>query len=223
MELLIWFWLNDPRWFFNIENSLIAFNLILLIPIILNSLLCGLFSYLIFYHNIDNGQCNDYVTIWIYSRSLICFFMLISSCFMLFKAVKSGNKEKSYFKAIGEINPTIKTAIDKYDFWIKRKCIYSTAGIIFLVLATTVLLWVIVILNNVDLMCQDEFINIVLKSEMYFVLISNSPIYIAILTFILIKVTSAIIAFTCPSVLVTISNWLDFGGDKINMKYVKTL
>jgi hypothetical protein len=223
MELLIWFWLNDPRWFFNIENSLITFNIILIIPIILNISLCGLFSYMIFYDIIENGKCNDNIIIWIYSRNLICFFMLISSCFMLIKSIYSGKKEKSYFKAISEINPYIDTAIKKYDFWIKRKCIYSTAGIIFLVLSITVLLWVIVILQNSDVLCYDNNINIILKSDMFFVLLSNSPIYIAIISFLLIKVTSAIIAFTCPSILITISNCFDCNRNKINMKYVKTL
>lgn len=220
MELLLWFWLNDPRWFFNLEISIVSFRRIIFVPILSNLIILLLIVYTYQYYEANENNCNRNLIVWLLSRALINILIIVVCSILILKAYKTEVKEKMKFKNICKINKYVKKSIDEYDYWIKQKCLFSTIGILFLILSLVIVFWAcmlsrMVFLNNAS--CIWNYM-LIIKIDIGFTLISNFPVALAFVSLFVCKIFSLIFAFVCPGFLAKLSKifkYIEFKSDYI--------
>jgi len=125
------------------------------------------------------------------------------------KISKVDSKESSYFESAKKIYPALKDTIGEYDFWIRRKSLISTSGVLLLFLGIISLFWSYLMINlyyfeNKFASCDATIVNL-LNINSFFIFIGNVPLFIVVFILLLIKTTSFISAYICPSCLITSS------------------
>lgn len=225
MELLIWFWLLDSRWFFDFELSIKNFRKLIVLPIITNFTIGCFILYLLFElfyleinHNLE--PCNNRLILWIYSRLLICIMIILISSSLIYISFQREKKEKKYFEHVKNLNIHIAESIDRYDFWIKRKCLLSTPGVIYCLISFLIIFWSLLVMklfyiDKADVSECPSILIILVQVDSIFCFVTNLPIFLAFLSFFLIKITSALLALFWPSALVWLSNICSRSKDSI--------
>ncbi len=207
MELLLWFWFYDPRWFFNFRVSIICYKNAWLIPLFLNTFL--MFVCLYYLQISETFSCDRSLRLWLYSRTFFSFLLSINIIFFKFKITHVYNKEISYFENAKKVYPMLKHSMKQYDYWIRRKSLISTCGILLLFLGLISLFWSYMIISlyhfqNYYSQC-DIKIQKLLNIHSFFILIGNIPLLMIILILLVIKGVSLISAFLCPKLLIKVS------------------
>ena len=219
MELLLWFWFYDPRWFFNLKISIICYKNAWLIPLFLHMFL--MFVCLYYLQISETFTCDRSLRLWLYSRTFFSFLISINILFFKFKIIKVYNKEIGYFDNAKKIYPILKYSMRHYDYWIRRKSLISTAGIILLILGFISLFWSYLIISfyhvqNYYSQC-DVKIQKLLNFQSLFIFLGNVPLIIIIIFLLVIKVTSLISAFLCPNCLISFSKCLTNDTPKLEI------
>ena len=102
--------------------------------------------------------------------------------------------------------------MNQYDFWIRRKSLISTPGILLLFLGIISLFWSYVMINLYYFEdkfkgCNEHILSLVnINSVLIF--LGNAPLFIVIIVLLFIKLTSFISAYMCPSFLIYTSKLL---------------
>lgn len=221
MELLLWFWFYDPRWFFNFKISIICYKNAWLIPLFLHMFLMVICLY--FLTISETFRCDRSLRLWLYSRTFFSFLISVTIVFFKFKIIKVYNKEIAYFENAKRIYPTLKYSMKHYDYWIRRKSLISTPGILLLFLGLISLFWSYLIISfyhfqNYYSQC-DIKIQKLLNIHSLFIIIGNIPLFAVIFILLMIKLISLVAAFTCPSCLIAVSKGCS--TDKPNIEIVK--
>jgi hypothetical protein len=134
-------------------------------------------------------------------------------------------REKSYFENAIKVYAPLKETTKKYDYWIRRKSLISTPGVLMLMLGLISMFWSYVIIRfyyfeDKFSQCDPKMIAL-LNINSFFILFGNVPILFIILTLILVKVGSFITAFLCPNLLISVAKLCD--TRKKGIKYHKRL
>ena len=222
MELLLWLWFYDPRWFFNLKISIICYKNAWLIPLFLHMFL--MFVCLYYLQISETFTCDRSLRLWLYSRTFFSFLISVNILFFKFKIIKVYNKEIGYFDNAKKIYPVLKYSMRHYDYWIRRKSLISTAGIILLILGFISLFWSYLIISfyhvqNYYSQC-DLKIQKLLNFHSLFIFLGNVPLIMIIVFLLVIKVSSLIAAFLCPNCLISFSKCLSSETPKLEiMKY----
>lgn len=220
MELLLWLWFYDPRWFFNFKISIICYKNAWLIPLFLH---CFLIFVCMFYLQIsETFSCDSSLRLWLYSRTFFSFLISVTIIFFKFKIIQVYNKEIGHFDNAKKIYPVLKYSMRHYDYWIRRKSLISTSGIILLILGLISLFWSYLIISfyhfqNYYSHC-DVKIQKLLNIHSLFIFIGNVPLVLIILCLLLIKLSSLLAAFLCPNFLISISKCLTSETPKIEIQ-----
>jgi hypothetical protein len=136
--------------------------------------------------------------------------------------MKVYNKEISYFDNAKRIYPALKDSMKQYDYWIRRKSLISSTGILLLVLGTISLLWSYVIINfyhfqnyyeNCDIKVQR-----LLRIHSIFILAGNIPLIIICVILLFMKFGSLLAAYLCPDCLVALSKACNSEKPKIKVE-----
>jgi hypothetical protein len=207
MELLLWLWFYDPRWFFNFKISIICYKNSWLIPLFLHMFL--MFVCLFYLQISETFSCDRSLRLWLYSRTFFSFLLSVTIIFFKFKILKVYNKEISYFENAKKIYPVLNYSMRQYDYWIRRKSLLSTSGIILLFLGIISLFWSYLIITfyhfeNYYTKC-DIKIQRLLNMHSLCIFIGNIPLLAVLIILLFTKLSSALLAFTCPSLLVAVS------------------
>jgi hypothetical protein len=223
MELLLWMWFYDQRWFFNFKLSIRCFRYIWLIPLFINLLLAGLCFY--FLHYSDNPDCESSLKQWLYSRAFFSLLISINIVIFMTKIYYVNQREKSYFENASKIYGPVKEVTKKYDYWIRRKSLISTPGVLMLMLGVISMFWSYVIIRfyyfeDKFRSCEPMMIKL-LNINSFFILLGNVPVLFVILLLIVVKIGSFITAFLCPNFLISIAKLCD--TRKKGIKYHKKL
>ena len=94
MELLLWLWFYDPRWFFNFKISVDCYKNAWLIPLFLHLFL--MFVCLYYLQISETFSCDRSLKLWLYSRTFFSFLLSVTIVFFQVKISKVNRKEKSY-------------------------------------------------------------------------------------------------------------------------------
>ena len=207
MELLLWMWFYDPRWFFNIKISIKCYKYAWLIPLVGHIALVTLCLYILLSSTFPG--CDETLKLWIFSRIVFSFLIGINIILFMLKISFVFDREKVFFKNAEFVFPTIKNNMDNYSFWIRRKSLISTPGILLFFLGIISLFWSYVIINlhyveNKFENCESNLITL-LNWNSVLIFVGNIPLLILLITFILFKVSSFLCAFLCPRVLIWVS------------------
>jgi hypothetical protein len=207
MELLLWMWFYDTRWFFNFKISVNIYRYIWFIPMIINIFLSIFSGYSFFYFN-EQENCDMSLKSWLFNRAILSSLVSFNILIFMSKIAKVNGKENSYFENAKKIYPAIEGSITDFDFWIRRKSLISTSGLILLFLGILNLFWSYLIINlyliqNQFSGCNDRLL-MVLNVNSIFIFIGNIPLLGLIIFLLSIKLFSFICAFLCPGFLKTV-------------------
>jgi hypothetical protein len=207
MELLLWLWFYDPRWFFNFKISIICYKNAWLIPLFLHMFL--MFVCLYYLQISETFSCDRSLRLWLYSRTFFSFLLSVTIVFFKFKILKVYNKEISYFDNAKKIYPILNYSMKQYDYWIRRKSLISTPGILLLFLGLISFFWSYLIISfyhfqNYYSKC-DVKIQRLLNLHSLFILIGNIPLLAIIIILLFTKLSSVFSAFACPGCLISVS------------------
>jgi hypothetical protein len=223
MELLLWMWFYDSRWFFNFKISVKCYKYAWLLPLFIHLILAIICFYLM--HTTDTPNCEETVKLWLLSRAF--FYVLISLNIIVFilKIQEVYEKENSYFENAKKIYPyldMIENTSNQFDYWIRRKSLISTSGVLLLFLGIISLFWSYLIINlyyfENRLNGCDEYILALLNFNSFLIFAGNVPLFVVIFVLILVKLGSFISAYACPGYLI----YLGKLNSKDRTKYFKT-
>jgi hypothetical protein len=204
MELLLWLWFYDPRWFFNFKISVLCYKNAWLIPLFLH--LFMMFVCLYYLQISETFSCDRSLKLWLYSRTFFSFLISATIIFFKFKISQVYQKEIDYFDNAKRVYPNLNYSMKHYDYWIRRKSLISTAGIFLLFLGFISLFWSYLIISfyhfqNYYSTC-DIKIQKLLNMHSFFILIGNVPLVFIVVILLVMKVGSLIAAFACPGCLI---------------------
>lgn len=207
MELLLWLWFYDPRWFFNFKISIICYRNAWLIPLFLHLFL--MFVCLYYLQISETFSCDKSLRLWLYSRTFFSFLISVTIVFFKFKILQVYHKEIAYFDNAKKVYPVLTYSMKQYDYWIRRQSLISTPGLILLLLGVISFFWSYLIISfyhfqNYYSKC-DIKIQRLLNLHSLFILLGNIPIVAIFLILLIMKLTSLVTAFACPGLLVSIS------------------
>jgi hypothetical protein len=221
MELLLWLWFYDPRWFFNFKISIICYKNAWLIPLFLHMFLMLVCLY--YLQISETFSCDRSLRLWLYSRTFFSFLISITIVFFKFKILKVYKKEIGYFDNAKKIYPVLNHSMRQYDYWIRRKSLISTPGILLLCLGLISFFWSYLIISfyhfqNYYSKC-DVKIQRLLNLHSLFTLIGNLPLILIICFLIVMKFSSLVAAFTCPGCLINVSKCFSSEVPKVAVKH----
>ena len=207
MELLLWLWFYDNRWFFNININLFYYKTIWLIPVFLHVSLMTICTYFLLIS--ETFYCDKSLSLWLYSRiffsflistTIICFMMQITNYYL---------KEQHYLDHSKLIYPKMKKNIKSYDFFIRRRSLMCFTGVLLLFLGVISLFWSYMIISFYHF--QNYYQNCDIKIQKFLnfhsiaILIGNVPLFIICLLLVFMKVSSYVSAYICPDTLIGLS------------------
>ena len=206
MELLLWLWFYDTRWFFNFKISIVCYKNAWLIPLFLHSFLMIVCLY--YLQISETFSCDKSLRLWLYTRTFFSFLLSITIVFFMMKIVNVNKKEINAFETPLKIMPNLENNMKQYEFWIRRKSLLSTPGILLLFLGLVSMFWSYLIISfyhfqNYYFTCEVK-IQRLLNTHSFFILIGNLPLVIILITMLVLKVSSFIAAFLCPNVVMAI-------------------
>jgi len=211
MELLLWMWFYDPRWFFNIKLSIKCYKYTWLVPLMAHLGLVVYCIYLRFYSSASNliaESCSETIIPWILTRIFFSFLISITIIIFMFKISLVHQRELQYFKNAEKVYPTLRNNMEPYNFWIRRKSLISTPGILLLFLGMISQFWSYIMIkmyyiddkfsSNCDLVSFLNIYNI-------FIFLGNIPLIILFFLMVFLKISYFFCAFLYPRVLIWIS------------------
>jgi len=202
METVVWLWLYDRRWVFNVKApcSLKIWTL----PLIINAVfLTSLFNY-----SRNRDQCYSHFETWIYVRAAIICLVFVG-LLLIFKettysAITEKNKMVNY-KA--SILPTCKN----HNFWVTRNALTSYPGLFLLALSLINWIWSLYGLslaykgykNDGFIGCGSAVKNVV-SANILPSAICSIPMVLGVFLILALKGTVVLMGAFCPQTLIWI-------------------
>ena len=204
MELLLWLWFYDNRWFFNFKISITCYRNSWLIPLFMHLFL--MFVCLYYLGVSETFSCDRSLKLWLYSRTFFSLLISITIIIFKYKILTLHKKEIDYFENSRRVYPQLLTSMKYYDYWIRRKSLISTPGILLLFLGLVSLFWSYLIITfyhyqNYYSKC-DIKIQRLLNIHSLFIIVGNLPLIIIFVLLGLMKFSVFLSALLCPSCLV---------------------
>lgn len=222
MELLLWLWFYDPRWFFNFKISILCYKNSWSIPLFLHFFL--MFVCLYYLTISETFLCDKSLRLWLYSRVFFSFLISVTIIFFTSKISKVWEKEISYFDNARKVYPILSYSMKQYDYWIRRKSLISTPGLLLLFFGLISLFWSYLIFSfynfqnyysNCDIKIQK-----LLNMHSLFIIIGNAPLLVVFAIMMSMKLGSLVMAYLCPEFLISISKLCSTRKPKIKvLKY----
>ena len=188
MEVLLWLWLYNSTFLFNIKSTLQFFKNIWILPIVTHIFVC--FVTLYYLHLSAKYKCDESFRIWQTLKFFLSF--LFMALLFVFKYVISSfeSEMKTHLQKISKIQDNIKRSIDNCGTIIKRKTLTSPFGMLILFFGGIYFFgsFFIVVIYTYDNknICDDKLKNI-LKYHSMFVLITNAPLIVSCVVLLFTK------------------------------------
>jgi len=139
MELLLWLYLYDDRWFFNLKLPTKIYKFLWLLPIFTHFMLLSAGVY--YLNFVDDFQCAKSLKMWIYHRTFFSILMIINIIIFMMKIQTLLEKEKVHINNSTKIfnyhpeNHLNSLSFDQIylSFWVRRNALVSTSGILLLI------------------------------------------------------------------------------------------
>jgi hypothetical protein len=202
MELLLWMWFYDTRWFFNFKISVKCLKYAWYVPLVIN---LGLALLCLLIYTPKEDTCAPSLFLWLYSRAAFSFIISLNIIIFLFKISSVYKKERYYFNNARKIYPALNEYMNHYDFWIRRRSLISTPGVMLFIMGFISLFWSYLMMKLY--FYEDKFegcnnrLIALLNFNSILIFIGNVPLLIVIITLVLVKVFFFLSAFLCPGIL----------------------
>ena len=221
MELLLWLWFYDTRWLFNFKISIICYKNAWLIPLFLHSFLMAVCLY--YLQLSATFSCDKSLKLWLYTRTFFSFLISMTIVFFMIKISEVHEKEQKAFETPVKIMPQLENNMRQYDFWIRRKSLLSTPGILLLFLGLVSMFWSCLIVSfyhfqDYYFKCETKIQNLLYVHSMV-IIIGNSPLALVFIVMLFVKVSSLISAFLCPNFLISLSKM--FSRQKMKVELIR--
>jgi len=236
MELLLWIFFYDPKWFFFSKASIKSFKFSWFIPLLIHLIFVSYCCYVLFITKFRNkhhliiindlfNECGTYLKLWIYSRIFFSVFIALNLLHFKFSIDKIEHKEKSFFNNAISIFPGLQKNTEHYNYWIIRKSINKSSGISLLLLGIISFLWSFSMINftymeNKFQGCEYQLI-LTINLISILIFLSNIPILILLFFKILLKVNSYFCSYLCPKMLIWFSRLYNHNLEKFEMENFK--
>ena len=167
--------------------------------------------------------CDKSLRLWLYTRTFFSLLISTTIVFFMTKISQVYEKEQKSFEIPVKIMPKLENNMKQYDFWIRRKSLLSTSGILLLFLGLVSLFWSCLIVSIYHF--QDYYFKCELKIQKmlnvhsFFIIAGNLPLVIVFLVSIVIKISAFICAFLCPKFLISLTKM--FGEKKMTVELIK--
>ena len=96
MELLLWMWFYDSRWFFNFKVSVQIYKYAWYIPLFVHMILACVCFY--FLQTTESPDCETTLKLWLSSRTFFSVLISINIVFFMNKIATVYKKENSFFE-----------------------------------------------------------------------------------------------------------------------------
>lgn len=209
MELLLWLYLYDNRWFFDIKIHSKFYKILWIVPIFIHFML---FSMGIYYLNfVDDFQCTNSLKMWILHRTFFSVLIIINIIIFLIKIQSSLEKEKIQFNETNKILGFDNMSLNSINFnseqkvlsfWVRRHSLISTPGILLLIQEFNSLYYSYLIKNlltNQSFGSCDYKIQKALNIHSYSIWYGNILLIVILATMIKIKVFHFIMGMYFPN------------------------
>jgi hypothetical protein len=233
MELLLWLYLYDPRWFLDSKLIHKIFKYLWVIPLISHITFIAYSAYILIISRVTNkrhpiiindifNECGYFLNSAIYGR--ISFSLLIALMIVLFefKIHKIYQKENKFFKDAESIFPMVKINVEKN--WMRRKALMSCSGILLLFFSIISFIWssLMINFNYLENKFQGCDYNLVLNINLIsiFIFLSNIPVIILIFFTVFLKINSFFCAYMCPKILKSVSGLFNHDIVKFDKEYI---
>jgi len=139
MELLLWLYLYDNRWLFNLRLPTNIIKFLWAFPIFIHFMILS--SGIYYLNFVDDYQCTKTLKMWIYHKTCFSILMIINIIIFLMKIQTLIQKEKLQIKESSKIfnyhpqNHLNSVSFDQsyLSFWVRRNSLISTSGILLLI------------------------------------------------------------------------------------------
>ena len=205
MELFLWLWLYDDRWFWNIKVPRFYYLWLWLFPIFSNLLL--LFTFIIHFAQTSENECERSYIFDSFTKAFLSCILIVTIIIFYFNIKEVIEEDKSEDSNLHRIYPALKanSAESRICKYLSRKCLLGTKGIILLLLSIISLYSSYLCIEltrkkneTIQRNCYNSLENYFIRHS-YFTIIGNSPIIIILLSTVLIKLTAILMNLTCPN------------------------
>jgi len=220
MELLLWLFFYDSRWFFGSKASVNTLKLLWYIPLLSHIIFVSYCAFILISTKITKefhpiilndifNDCRDLLKLWIYSRIVFSFLISFFIIFFQIKSSKIESEEKKFFRNAEAIFPMVPKDSSNYDYWIIRKSLMSCEGIALFFLGIISFLWSFIMINfhylaNKFQGCDYNLI-LTINVISIFIFVGNIPVLILFFFTVLLKINSFFCSYLCPKVLIWLS------------------
>ena len=205
MELLLWLYLYDNRWFFKKNISIDLYKFLLLIPLSAHFLDSVISLHDMYAPCVCN--CKEERNKMLYHQiiiSIIC--CLIIAVFL--KQISYEYKKESLHVELGKkAYPTLKLKIHEHDFWIRRNSLSSLPGLMLLIEGIFSFFWSYLQVYTIrTFTICDSYLTIFIYAHGYITFLSCIFIFIVFGLLIAIKVVFVILGQFFPKALIKIAD-----------------
>lgn len=139
MELLLWLYLYDSRWLFNIKLTTKIHKYLWAVPIFIHFMLLSAGVY--YLNFLDDYPCTKTLKMWIYHKTFFSILMIINIIIFLMKIQTLQQKERQQIEEStknfnyhpqNHLN-TISFEQTYLSFWVRRNALVSTSGVLLLI------------------------------------------------------------------------------------------
>jgi hypothetical protein len=219
MELLLWLWFYDHRWFFNIKFTIFWYKNAWLLPLFLHLFSMSLCIY--FLQISEVFKCDESLVLWLQARTFFSFLISLNIILFKFKIQDEYNEEITYFDSAKKVYPILSNQMKHYDFWIRRKSLISATGVFLFVLGMISLFWSYLIISFYHFHNYYKYCDVTIQRYIRFhslmIFIGNVPIILLILLLVAIKLGAFMGAYLCPSWSILISKYFNSEKPKIEI------
>ena len=210
MELTLWLYFYDNRWFFSLKLPLLIYRLLWVIPFISHILI----MLICLYYSLFNSatQCDKPIKLMLFSKAIFSLLLAISMVLFYIKIKNICEKESRKEDIIKKHYPTLKNTNNHSisNYYLTRKCLLNTNGIVLFLFSIVSLYWSYLgtrfyrSQNENNFQNCDRGLEILINRHSSFILYGNSPIIVIFVLSLLTKLFSIVSTFFYPSLIINI-------------------
>lgn len=236
MELLLWLYFYDSKWFLDYKFMQKIFKYLWFIPLLSHIIFMSYCSYLLILTKVTHerhpnpiikndifNECGNFLNSAIYGRISFSLLIVIMIIIFEFKIHSINQKENKFFSDAESIFPMVKNNIEKN--WLRRKALMSCSGIMLLIFSIISFIWssLMISFNYLESKFQGCDYNLVLNMNInsIFIFLSNFPVIIAFTFTVLLKISSFFCAYLCPKKLKSLSELFNHDMVKFDKEFIK--
>lgn len=188
MELFLWLYFWDNRFFFNLKVPVRIYKYSWFVPLFVHSILIFVGVY---YLDISsNFKCVESLKLWLYHRIVLSFLICLNMIIFMIKISQAYDRETAYFSKARQAYPILKDTIHEYDYWIRRNCLFSTSGVLLLIQGLISFFWsymIAALYKDHYYDSCDTRVQQVLNAHSYFIWYGNVILLVILCSMVFIK------------------------------------